>query len=242
MMTLLRGIDVSSVQEGAIDWTAVARQGIRFVYLRCGNGNNPPDALFAERAAGARDAGLVVGAYHVGFPLPPDAAHPGREPEVQARAHYGSCGGLGRGGGELPPALDLEWPVPGSDKWREYGLTAAGVRAWALAYLRECEALYGCLPVLYDGFPDYWGPSGIDGGAELAFARYPLWCVDYPAALSHAYPVDASLLVVPKPWTKTTFWQVNGGGARLPDGEPVDADVFLGDEAALAAFCAKVST
>ncbi|HEY2509498.1 MAG TPA: glycoside hydrolase family 25 protein [Polyangiaceae bacterium] len=234
---MIRGIDVSSIQKTGIDWAALARQGVRFLYAKAGDGNDAPDASFAEHAKRAHDAGIVVGAYHVGFPLPPDPTEPGREPEAQARMHHEQCGALGSGGGELPPALDLEWPVPGSAKWHAYKLTAAGVRAWALAYLEEAERLYGCLPVLYDGFPDYW--LGIDGASVPSFARYPLWVVDYPVALTHAYPVDTSLLVVPQPWKRATFWQCNGGGSRLPSGEPVDSDVFLGDEAAFTAFCAK---
>jgi GH25 family lysozyme M1 (1,4-beta-N-acetylmuramidase) len=231
---LTRLIDVSSVQAARIDFPAVVLQGVAGVYHRCGNGNNSPDPNFASRIGEANSAGLMVGAYAVGFPLPLDPAHPGREPEAQAEAHYKQCGGLGSGAGELRPMLDLEWPVPGSPEWRMFALSGAFVRTWALAYLRHAQSLWGVAPLLYDGFPDFW--SGIDGASEPAFADFPLWVVDYPAPWQHQVPSNDQLLVVPRPWSKWTMWQHCGGGLRLPGGVPVDGDVFNGDLAALREF------
>lgn len=220
---MIRGIDVSSVQGNVIDWPAVAKSGVRFAMIKCGNGNNAPDPSFKRAVAGARAAGLVVGAYHVGFPLPPDPMHRGRGPKEQAFDHFAASGGLGSRDGELPPALDLEWPVPGTPEWTQYGCSAAQVRAWALDYLAECEHLHGRAPLVYDGFPIYW--QAIDGASEPAFAHYPLWMVDYrPGA------------VPPKPWGRWAIHQINGGGGHLPSGAPVDEDVFNGDEAAWQAF------
>jgi lysozyme len=227
----ITGLDVSSIQ-GTVDWNAVAQSGVRFVFRKCGNGNNPPDAGFAAYVAGARAAGLVLGAYHVGFPLPPDPAHPGRAAADQAKAHFDACQGLGSSPGELPPALDLEWPVPGSDEWKKYGCSPEQVRTWALAYLEAAEKLWGRLPLLYDGFPDYW--QGIGGASEPAFARYPLWAVYYPEQYKGRTPPDGASPVIPGPWTTWTLWQHCGGGLHLPGGKPVDSDVFNGDEAAFA--------
>jgi lysozyme len=227
-----RGIDVSCVQVEPIDWT-----GLDFAWVKCGNGNDGNDPMFLHHITSARAAGLVVGAYHVGFPLPSDPAHPGREPELQARAHYQQSASVIRDVGDLPTALDLEWPIPGSDKWRQFGLSAAFVRGWALAYLAEAERLCGRTPVLYDGFPDYW--AGIDGADEAAFARYPLWVVDYPAPWQHRVPTDDHMLVVPKPWTAWTFWQHCGGGIRLANGVPVDGNVFNGTAEELLIYAAS---
>lgn len=221
--------------QGTIDWQALvaAHPEIRFTYIKCGSGNdkNPngtwsKDPFFTANVAGARAAGLFVGLYNVVYPLTPDAAHPGRAPEEQAQIHFDLSGGLGAGDGMLPPAMDLEWPVPGTPEWAKYGCTPASVRAWALAYLQAAEALWGVLPVLYNGFPIYW--KQIEGASEPGFARYPLWNVEYSAA---AHP--------PGPWTDYTFWQTTGGGASyagIPD--KVDTDEFNGDEDALRAFVA----
>lgn len=222
----VRGIDVSSVQ-GKIDWARVAASGVQFVMRKCGNGNNAADSGFAADMTDARAAGLVVGAYHVGFPLPADSAHPGRDPADQAKRHFDACAGLGSRPGELPPALDLEWPVPGTPEWTRYGCTAPQVRAWALAYLAEAEKLWGRLPLLYDGFPDYWRDIG--GWTEPAFARYPLWVVQYPSAYKTAIPIDGAPPDLPQPWTDWALWQHSGGGLRLTNGVPVDGNVFNGD-------------
>lgn len=61
------GIDVSSHQ-GEIDWPAVAQSGVRFALVRLGyrgyeSGELKPDPNAAQNLAGARAAGLRVGAY-----------------------------------------------------------------------------------------------------------------------------------------------------------------------------------
>lgn len=213
----IRGIDISSVQGNVIDWAAVAKSGVRFAMIKCGNGNNAPDPSFSRAVFGARRAGIVVGPYHVGFPLPPDPAHPGRGPVEQARAHFAASAGVGTLDGELPPALDLEWPAPGTPEWTKYGCSGPQVRTWALAYLAEAERLYGRSPLVYDGFPIYW--KEIDGANEPMFAHYPLWWVDYRAGTQP-----------PKPWSTWALHQINGGGGHLPSGAPVDEDTFNGSE------------
>ncbi len=62
-MTVL-GIDVSSDQKfiSAADWQTIANTGVGFVYIRAGVGNDAPDSHFANNVAGARAAGIVVGA------------------------------------------------------------------------------------------------------------------------------------------------------------------------------------
>ncbi len=65
--TLRMGIDVSEWQ-GDINWTAVAASGIEFVFVRVAfrgssTGALKPDACYAKNLAGAKAAGLKVGAY-----------------------------------------------------------------------------------------------------------------------------------------------------------------------------------
>ncbi len=61
------GIDVSYYQ-GEIDWTAVQKSGVEFVMVRLGNrgttqGSLNEDVLAKQNLAGAKAAGLQVGAY-----------------------------------------------------------------------------------------------------------------------------------------------------------------------------------
>jgi lysozyme len=234
----IRGLDVSSIQ-GVVDWNALVQRGVRFTMCRSGNGNNAPDRDFAADIAGARAAGLVVGAYHVGFPLPPSDAHPGRPAAEQAKAHFAASLGVGGNAGDLPPALDLEWPVPGSLEWQTFGCSREQVREWALEWLETATSLWGRKPLLYDGFPVYW--AAIDGGSEPRFGDYPLWVVQYPEQYKGTIPPDSVEPIIPAPWTTWTLWQHSGGGFRLPNGTPVDSDLFNGDEAAFQAFLNRMA-
>ena len=241
---LTRGVDVSVVQahrrvdgtyQSVVDWEwLVSRHQVQFAAVRCGNGNDGPDPSFKAHSDAATAAGVsCVFPYDVGFPLPADPAHPGREPEKQAQAHFAACQGKRH-------FLDLEWPEPGSADWKKYqalypAFGATFVRDWACAWHAEMGRLQGCSSGHYDGYPDYVQEVGIPG--DERFASQPLWAVDYPAAFSNgSWPSDDSLLVVPGPWLEWTFWQISGGKLRLPNGVEIDADVFNGDIGELRAF------
>jgi len=57
------GVDASHHQ-GRIDWRAVAHDGVAFAYVKATEGATLTDPRFAANVAGARAAGLRVGAYH----------------------------------------------------------------------------------------------------------------------------------------------------------------------------------
>ena len=63
-----KGIDVSR-HNGAVDWQAVAAAGMEFAIIRCSYGLQSRDELFAQNLAGAKAAGLRVGAYHYSYAL-----------------------------------------------------------------------------------------------------------------------------------------------------------------------------
>lgn len=234
---MIRGIDVSAAQGAHIDWSWVAAQGIRFVISKAAEGNkSAPDPMFAPNVAGARAAGLYVGAYLFAYPLPPMASEPVRDPVAQAKHHFDLCGGLGSKDGEIPPSLDMEWPaVP---DWAKWGCTAAQIRQWAIDYLAAAEGLWGVRPIVYT-YPSW--AAAVDLGAEPRFARYPLWMASY--ARPTGWPTEGDRPpVIAKPWTDWTLWQTAGGTAmKLSNGSPVDTDVFAGDEAELRALCYRPS-
>lgn len=93
------GIDVSTHQ-GAIDWTAVAGDGIDAAYVKASEGATFEDDRFAENWAGAKAAGLEVGAYHF-FTLC-------KEGEEQAANLIGRLREVGADASALPPVVDLE--------------------------------------------------------------------------------------------------------------------------------------
>lgn len=221
---MIRGIDVSDAQ-GVIDWATEAAAGIQFAIIKCSTGNDPGvDKRFAANVASARKAGITVGGYHFGYPLPTDAAHPGRDPESQAKTAFDKFAGLGTVAGDLPPVLDLEWPtVP---DWTKWACNAEQIRAWGLAFLHAAENLWGCKPFLYS-YPDFLKQIAV--GAEPGYADYPLWMADY-SKYQHAPPPDGASPVIPAPWTDWALWQHSGNTLTLPNSKTIcDYDVMNGD-------------
>ena len=93
----IRGIDVSHHQ-GAIDWSRVARNDVRFAYVKATEGGDWIDTRVEENLREARAAGLTVGAYHF-FTF----CRPGDE---QARNFLSV---IPSGVEMLPPVVDMEY-------------------------------------------------------------------------------------------------------------------------------------
>ena len=134
-----RGIDASHHQ-GAIDWRAVANDGVSFAYLKATEGTSYIDPTFAQHRAEALDLGLRVGGYHY-FQLCSSGA--------EQAAHFASVVGDLREGNLLPGAVDLELagscPTPPA---------RAVLLAEVRTFLRRVEALTGREPIVYL-FPEF---------------------------------------------------------------------------------------
>ena len=141
------GIDASHHQ-GAINWRAVANDGITFAYLKATEGTSYTDPTFAQHRAEALDLGLRIGGYHY-FQLCSSGA--------EQAAHFASVLGDLGAGNLLPGAVDLELagscatPPP-----RDVLLTE--VRT----FLEQVEAMTGREPVvyLYPEFEEEYGVAG----------------------------------------------------------------------------------
>lgn len=190
----LEGIDVSSHQ-GAIDWRAVAKAGIRYVYIRVSEGVGWEDGDFAKFARGAAAAGIPRGGYHVIRPRRGE-----QDGEQQAREYLVR---MRREGLECKPMVDVEDSPP------TRGLPAA---AWADAirgFSRVIEGETGEKPLLYT-YPGFWDPTvgaGPRGGLSAfdEFAAFPLWIAHY----TRGKPI------IPRPWKRPLLWQyAAGAGVR----------------------------
>lgn len=97
-----QGIDVSYAQ-GEIDWRRVKESGIEFVMIRAGYGRelSQKDSLFESHYAGAKKAGLKVGAYWYSYAKDVDGAR--REAEACLQVIKGKYF-------DYPVAYDLEDP------------------------------------------------------------------------------------------------------------------------------------
>jgi lysozyme len=211
---MIRGIDASAVQ-GLLNIDALDAAGCKFLIAKCKQGNDGKDPFFERNIAAAMSKGWAVGAYHFMYPLP----H--LDPEEQADGFY-AASSLGSAYGDLPPALDLEWPDP--DGWAKWNCTANQISEFARRCAERVTQLYGRRPLIYI-YPYF---------AQRLAAASMAWLADYPLWIASYMPKPS----IPKPWTDWTIWQYDGnGGAKMPGGGDADFNWFNGDAAALAAFC-----
>jgi len=157
----VRGIDVSHHQ-GAIHWPSVARDDVRFAYIKATEGGDFRDRLFQRNVRGAQRAGLPIGAYHF-FTL----CRSGRE---QAENYLSAIRGHRM---RLPPAVDLEFG--GNCGARP---TQAQFDRELADFMAEVKRRTGREPILY--VTREFHEEYVAGGR---FHRQPLWVRDLVAGL-----------------------------------------------------------
>ncbi|MGI4739295.1 MAG: glycoside hydrolase family 25 protein [Janthinobacterium lividum] len=148
----VHGIDVSTYQ-GRIDWPEVARQRVRFAFIKASEGATLRDSRFRRNWQQARAAGILSGAYHY--------FQPNRDGGVQARLFIST---VPLRPGDLPPVLDVE-----ASRFHDVAEMRLEVRQW----LDAVEAHYHVRPILYSNYTFY--------RHYLAghFDDYPLWLAHY---------------------------------------------------------------
>lgn len=153
-MAKTSGIDVSRWQ-GEINWEAVAAAGYRFAVIRATIGNHYTDPRFYENWSGAKDAGLLVSAYHVVKPEHPADSQIERLFDV-----------LDDRKANLPLVLDVEL----SD-----GLSPADVTACIRDCLQEVEDGDERKPIIYTA-RWFWNNQVLE---SPDWAEYDLWVANY---------------------------------------------------------------
>ena len=148
----VHGIDVSAYQ-GRIDWPEVARNRVRFAFIKASEGGTLRDPRFARNWREARSAGVLRGAYHYFLP--------NRDGQLQADLFART---VPLAPGDLPPVLDVE-----AANFHDVAVLRREVARW----LRLIEAHYGVRPILYSNHSFYQ--------RHLAghFDDYPLWLAHY---------------------------------------------------------------
>jgi len=210
-----QGIDVSHYQ-GAVNWTKVRADGVSFAFLKASQGQSWRDETFLTNAAGARAAGVRIGAYHF---IDASSVEEAKREATNFAAAIAAAGGAAAF--QLPPAMDYEKAAAGMGR--------SEATQVARAFLSEAERLIGVRPIVYS-YP-YFAASYFDdslGAYELWMARY---ANDPPQNVGG--------------WSQWTFWQYSDGaqggvrpnGRRSVDGigGPVDLNEYNGTEAELAA-------
>ena len=168
------GIDVSEAQ-GAIDWQAVANDGVDFAIVRAGyrgttEGDVYTDPMFDANIDGAIDAGLDVGVYFYSQALTEEEA---RE-EAQLCLYEINGREL-----QYPVAFDYELTVHGTG--RADNIDAAQAAANAKAFCEEIEK-GGYEAILYGNQHD------VARHGLTTLSEYPIWHSEYGTLPSADYP------------------------------------------------------
>ncbi|MDE8676443.1 GH25 family lysozyme [Priestia aryabhattai] len=144
-------IDVSH-HNGRPNWTKVASDGVKGVYIKLTEGKSFLDDKAYENYLGAKNAGLRVGFYHY--------AHADNDPIKEVDFFLDK---LGKMKVDLPHCLDLE---------ENKGKSKSQVNAFAIKWMEYLQKKTGITPILYTGY-------SFMGNFTKEAAKYPLWVARY---------------------------------------------------------------
>lgn len=178
------GIDVShhNNDKGPIDFKKVKAAGYDFVYIKASEGDSYKDPFFLKNYKAAKEAGLLVGAYHFMRPV--------KNWENQFSNFMSIVGGCAL---DLPFCLD--WEASGKITWQEEIKCAQSI-------LDAMEARQKRKPIIYTGawyFEQFYGK-----GVAFGMNKYPLWISHYNSKVKSPR--------LPKPWTTWAIWQTTESG------------------------------
>lgn len=195
------GIDVSN-HNGNVDWNKVAESGKKFTFVLSSDGEDFSSKKFDEQYQGAKDAGLMAGAYHFG--------RPDEDPVKQAdkllqNAKYTNDGKT------LPPVLDLEPDTKGDNC---YSKSPAEMNEWTKTFNDKVKKETGKDAIIYVS-PSFWKQCA---GSTDQFKQNPLWLASY----------GVSDPKVPGGWEQETFHQYSSTGNVPGISGPTDLNRFNG--------------
>ena len=224
VQTRVKGIDAGISAAKDINWHQVYNAGYRFALLKATEGINwpsPEDSpdlynTVKENVKEARDAGLLVGVYHFGRPVPnKDKAKEEAESFVRLAGDYIKEG-------YLRPALDIE----DSDYYGEYPeqLGKEKLAQWIKEWMDTVEARTGVKPILY------MNPYLFQFLSDSSIAdQYDIWVVDFRDTEPTADDIPDT-----KGWNTWAFWQYKWDVDLA--GGVADLNLFNGDMSRLQTF------
>ncbi len=169
------GIDVSSHQ-GEIDWQKVAGSGVSFVMIRLGyrgygeEGKINLDPYFLQNIAGAKAAGLKVGAYFFSQAI-----------NTQEAAEEAAFVLENLGGQYLDYPLVYDWETISSSGARTKGLDNTTLTDCAITFC-ETVAMAGYTPMIYYNLPVGYTHYQLD-----RLTAYDVWFAQYASTPSMYY-------------------------------------------------------
>lgn len=195
----VHGIDVSK-WNGDVDWRAVKKSGVAFVFIKATEGGDMLDPRFHEYWQGARAAGIPHAPYHFYYFC--------SSADEQADWFIRN---VPREANLLPPVLDVEWnPTSPTCRLRP---DAATVRSEMQRFMQRIEAHYGKRPIIYTSVDFH--RENLDG----AFKDHHFWVRAVAQHPSEIYP--------DRRWA---FWQYTSTGVIPGIRGGTDINVFAGTQ------------
>lgn len=203
-----RGTDVSHWQ-GDIKWNLVKKDGISFAFIKATEGVDYEDHKFSKNLKEAKEAGILVGAYHFCTPS-------GLEDAVHEAAHFINT--VKKYGGfdvlDLPPVIDIE---------KNQGLTREQISKIVRTWVEKVKADVKIQPIIYSY--TYF----IQDYLEESLCDIPLWLAHYDGKL----PPNSS------GWNSWQFLQYTDKGRVGGISGNVDLNEFNGNQTELELLCLK---
>ncbi|MEV4733031.1 lysozyme [Saccharopolyspora sp. NPDC049426] len=182
----VEGIDVSN-HNGEIDWSQVAADGKKFTFVLATDGTSFTNPRYGEQYRGAKEAGLIAGAYHF--------ARPGSSSAEEQAERFLDTADYQADGKTLPPVLDLEVdPKAGGC----YGLSVDQMQQWTKTFNEKVKERTGKDAIIYAN-PSFWRECM---GSTDAFGNHALWLASY----------DVDSPSVPNGFGDWDFWQYTSKG------------------------------
>ncbi|WP_223068151.1 glycoside hydrolase family 25 protein [Paenibacillus caui] len=203
-----QGIDVSH-HNGVIDWRRVAASGKSFAFIKASEGTTFKDSMFAANVQGAKEANLMVGAYHF---VNAATAEKAREEAANFAAAMSLVGGAAAL--ELPPVMDYEN--------NPRGISKSQINSVASAFLAELEGLTSRKPLVYSG-------NDFSVNFDAGLGTYGLWVARYSTQPPWNVPA----------WKNWDFWQYSSTGSVAGINGQVDLNVFRGSVEELRDFVSR---
>ncbi|MCF3130711.1 lysozyme [Streptomyces olivochromogenes] len=187
------GVDVASYQ-GKVAWSTLWSSGVKWSYSKASEGTYYTNPYFSSQSSGARDVGMIRGAYHFATPDTTGGAK-------QADYFVDHGGGWRDDGSTLPGVLDIEWNPYGDDC---YGKSASSMVSWVRDFLNRYKSRTGRDAVIYTS-TSWW--NSCTGGYSGFGSTNPLWVAKYASTVGS----------LPPGWSTYTMWQYTSTGPTVGD-------------------------
>lgn len=203
------GIDVSAYQP-TINWASVKAGGRDFAFIKATEGATFTSSTFANQMTGAKNAGVLAGAYHF-------ARYDNNSAAAEAQ-HFLNVAGPYVTAGYLRPVLDVETSTT---------QTKTAVSNWVNAWCTAVQNATGVAPIVYT-FVSYASTY-----LNSSVTQWPLWMAQYPSSPNPQTGNPSGTA----PWATGawSFWQYTDNATVSGISDGVDGNAYNGDLTSLKA-------